>query len=501
MDNTAFGSNVPTLSQWTGPPRAIVQVQALLFASLAISIFSAFLAMLGKQWLNRYQSTGTQGSAIERSRNRQQKLGGIVVWYFDSVMESLPLMLQVALLLLGCALSRYLWAVNTSVASVVISATSFGAVLYLFIVVAGAVSESCPYQTPAAQTSRHIYYYLRNRLLPILHSSPTIVSATVSSNFSRFYAASWCCHGLFYMWSAIKRPRYLTDNIAVTLSFPILLFGALVHDLHSLGRAIIRSLIGLGKTVFHRLRGSHRTTRHWFTRITSRRTLGLDRKKIVMDLRCILWILQTSLSKTIQLSAFNHLTSMPDLARFHHSLVFACFNIFTRCVTVNEGKVVILQGFGKLAAASANGFLRTLHHLATMDPASKALADLQWRYREFFPSEVDFTSLPFRSTMSEIHTLANRFGNPRDIRWHNYKMSVQEHAQFARRMFQTALERYQQTQPRKVPRWILRTTLYFLSLGPLSLPSAVADCLTIIAIDLDCDVSNTVVSDERCVEI
>ena len=98
----------------------IVQVQAILFASLAASLLSALLAMLGKQWLNRYESVDMRGSAIKRSQNRQRKLDGINDWYFDRVMESLPLMLQAALLLLGCALSRYLWEINTTVALVVL---------------------------------------------------------------------------------------------------------------------------------------------------------------------------------------------------------------------------------------------------------------------------------------------------------------------------------------------------------------------------------------------
>ena len=71
VDNTTFGGNVPVVPQWSGPPCAIVQVQAILYASLATSLFSAFLAMLGKQWLNRYASIGVRGSAIERSQNWQ----------------------------------------------------------------------------------------------------------------------------------------------------------------------------------------------------------------------------------------------------------------------------------------------------------------------------------------------------------------------------------------------------------------------------------------------
>ena len=114
----------------------IVQVQALLFASLTASLFSAFLAMLGKQWLNQYASVDMWGSAIERSRNWQRKVDRIVSWYFDNVMESLPLMLQAALLLLGCALSRYLWEINMTVALVVLGITSFSVLFYLFIVIA-----------------------------------------------------------------------------------------------------------------------------------------------------------------------------------------------------------------------------------------------------------------------------------------------------------------------------------------------------------------------------
>ena len=48
-----FGDDTPSIPRWTGPSHAIVQVQATLYASLAASLFSAFLAMLGKQWLNR----------------------------------------------------------------------------------------------------------------------------------------------------------------------------------------------------------------------------------------------------------------------------------------------------------------------------------------------------------------------------------------------------------------------------------------------------------------
>ncbi|KAF9789804.1 hypothetical protein BJ322DRAFT_1001094, partial [Thelephora terrestris] len=150
LDNTTVGGSTPTVPVWTGPSTTIIQVQSILFSSLAASLFSALLAMLGKQWLNRYIYVDVRGSAIERSQHRQVKLNGIVRWYFDYVMGSLPVMLQFSLLLLGCALSQYLWTMNTIVTAVVLGATAFGVLAYALIVVMGTFNESCPYQTPAS---------------------------------------------------------------------------------------------------------------------------------------------------------------------------------------------------------------------------------------------------------------------------------------------------------------------------------------------------------------
>jgi len=114
-----------------------------------MSLLAAFVAMLGKQWLNRYlRHTG--GSMVERCGDRQRKFEGLEKWPFRLFIESLPIMLQIALLLLACGLSRYMWSVNTSVAHVIISFTILGVIFYLGIVAAGTSSYECPFQTPAS---------------------------------------------------------------------------------------------------------------------------------------------------------------------------------------------------------------------------------------------------------------------------------------------------------------------------------------------------------------
>ena len=139
---------VATFPQWRGPDPNVVRVQAILYASLATTLLAAFLAMLGKQWLNRYSQMEKRGSVIDRSRYRQRKMGGMDTWHFDLVVECLPLILQGALLLLGYALSDYLFFINKVVASVAIGFTAFGLLFYFLIVFAATFSYNCPFQTP-----------------------------------------------------------------------------------------------------------------------------------------------------------------------------------------------------------------------------------------------------------------------------------------------------------------------------------------------------------------
>jgi len=87
---------------------------------------------------------------IEGCGDRQRKFNGLEKWRFRLFIESLPVMLQIALLLLAGGLSRYMWSVNTSVARVVISLTVLGILFYVGIVAAGISSYECPFQTPAS---------------------------------------------------------------------------------------------------------------------------------------------------------------------------------------------------------------------------------------------------------------------------------------------------------------------------------------------------------------
>ena len=159
INGSLFPNASPDSVTWTGPPPRIVTVQSLLYASLATSLFAAFIAMFGKQWVNRYlRNRG--GSAADKSRDRQRKLDGFKKWHFHLVIESLPVMLQLALLLLGCALSQYLWTISRTVAGVIAAMTLFGITSYVFFTLAATLYYNCPYQTPPSILTRTIIRYL-----------------------------------------------------------------------------------------------------------------------------------------------------------------------------------------------------------------------------------------------------------------------------------------------------------------------------------------------------
>jgi len=466
MDDTTFGGNIPSLPQWAGAPRGIVHVQAMLYASFAASLFSAFLAVLGKQWLNRYASTDVRGTGIERSQDRQRKLDGIITWYFDHVMESLPLMLQVALLLLGCALSLYLWEIEVTVACVVLSVTALGVIFYAFVVVAGMASTSCPYQTPVARILRHILPPILGLLRSTLHDL-----ADGSRCLNLFSGGVW--HG---WWNWRPNISFLLQYI---LCFPLLL----AFDAFQLARVMVRALIALAPRIPIWIRSA--------CLAQARRT---HQQVVTLDSLCVSWILQTSLEKAIRLSTLGFLATIPSLADSSPLLVPNCFDIFIDCIKVHGRNGVIVQGMEQLAEASAACFFFTFSHLSIMDPISSVLADVCQHYRRIFPHDLDFGGLPLPHILATIHETIYLGEASVPIEWTGYKPTYHEHVAVARAHSKLS---WSKSRGGQVPRLCLSFALHYLSQDPLPPPPIIADCLLITAIDMDCNVPKMMVSGER----
>ena len=491
MDNSTFGDSVPTVPQWSGPPSNAVQVQIILYASLVVSLFAAFLAMLGKQWLKRYASVEMRGSPIQRSQNRQEKHDGTITWRFDWVMESLPLMMQGALFLLGWALALSLREINTTVASVVLGITLFGVICYGLIVVAGAASESCPYQTPLARILR----YLIRHILPLFPIFLRSVASSIRNGSESVAVIAGC-------WSELKEYRWLRVNCAcmVTLFFMLPIYGILFPIyLLILPTVMAYDAAILALTIVRATSDLTRSLRVWFRDV---RISNL--KPAVMDLQCISWMLRVSVDRAVYLSALKLLATMTTLVDSSPVLVSACFEILIGCVLVDGDDAVVTRESEELATVSAKCCLRTLSHIAATDPTFDTIKRLRTRYTRAFPLGTNFDGLhPDHSlNLRAIHNIFHS-SQPK-IQWKNYKLLDNDEIILARTLAELANKYYRAdaTQSRwdvflrgqrraKVPRWILRFTLHHLSRLFLDAPppiSIVIDCVSIIAVDLGCGI-------------
>ena len=476
-DNTTFGGEIPTIPRWTGPPHVIIQAQAMLYASLAASLFSAFFAMLGKQWLNRYDSVDMRGSTIERCQNRQRKHDGIVLWYFNYVMESLPLMLQAALLLLGSALSLYLWEINTTIASVALAVTAFGFLFYLFVIVAATASLSCPYQTPGSRS---------------LRSAASAVFATISA----WGRAIGCSHTAVMLRLNLEYYQPLRSRNQIG-SFLKDVLGELPRvfavDAFCLGRAAAWPFVAAARGAYMRLFGT----------VPTRPEQAPAEQTAVLDLQCISWALHTSLNKEVHLVALEYFTTVVSLAGLNPALVVDCYNVFIGCVKVVSGEIEITPGLERLAMTSALGLLRTFAHLSDAEPISRVLTDIHQRYTRLFPAGVRFDDLPFSHTFGAIHSLFYRYRRYWWVQQRDSGPSRQELIPVIHAFNELAHSKYRSREGgrKKVPRWIIGFAMQSLSRHPHLPTSATVDCLSIVAIDLGCNIPNSTTAsmDARCV--
>jgi hypothetical protein len=444
INNSTFGGDVPTLPEWAGPPLSLVNFQAILFASLIVSLLSAFLAMLGKQWLSLYASADMRGSAVERSHNRQRKLDGIVAWYFDHVMESLPLMLQASLLFLCAALTLYLQSRNAIIALVVLCITSFGVAFYLFIAVAGAAFENCPYQTPAS----HILHYLGSKVWRMIHSACSAIRLVLNKTFEQFTVSGADVHG---PWWGRRKIIPLLRNLILNAprGFAI--------DACRLGRTTMQTLFTLPTRSYLLLHSTNERLHDMHSTLKQR----LDQPTTLPVFRCISWTIQTSLDKLIHLTALEHLGTITDLTGLDPTLVADCFNVFAGCVSSSNGKLVVMQGLEQLATVSARCFFHSFYHLWATNPTSGVLVDIRRRYNRIFPFETDFEGHPFYHTMTVAHRLAHGRWDRCNLQWDDYGPPRQEHIPFARHMVEVACMEYQRMRSRKVPRFVGSSALRF----------------------------------------
>ncbi|KAI0354278.1 hypothetical protein OH77DRAFT_1362570, partial [Trametes cingulata] len=131
----------------TPVPRSAVWLNALWFSSLILSLSSASVGIMVKQWLNEYNS-GLSGVSREVARLRQQRFNALVKWHVGDFVYIIPILLQLALGLFLAGLLILLWTLHSAVATAASFLVSILALFTIGTVLLPLADHTCAYLTP-----------------------------------------------------------------------------------------------------------------------------------------------------------------------------------------------------------------------------------------------------------------------------------------------------------------------------------------------------------------
>ena len=429
--------NIPTgadaaFPQWTGPDPTIVHVQAILYSSLAASLLSAFLAMLGKQWLTRYAQVDMRGSIVDRSRYRQRKMNGMTAWHFDLVMEGLPLMLQAALLLLGYALSNYLFFIDEVVASVIIGFAGFGLLFYFLIASAATFSYNCPFQTPPSLLIRFLIHF-DDKHRRYLRRIGKWFNRTFSRKKWRWQVPERTGSGL---------PRALDQNNSAA---HIELLMANVPEQPSL----------------------------LFNRET-------DWEGYVLDSDCITWMFEMSMDMDIIMAIMKFIPEVVWHAGIQTTPLQRLYDTMLECFDHSSGHPVVILKFRDKAYLAAKALLHLIIQRKCIGDEHDAAVFQSISNKHLSPAPKSYDGdSDLTSTLGIIDCV---LGHSKSIPWKNFSFTAAHHAWMGHILLYHAWDVLRQCQP--LPCHIKEFILHTFHLDPSPPAPIIADCLFIVSLIL-----------------
>lgn len=162
MQHTWNGSSVAQPVIYSAPvsySSSKIWMQVLAYMSLTFSLLAAFGAVLGKQWLSHYKTNRfDRGRLGDRCQHRHRKFEELKKRWFEHVLHSFPVLLQISLVLFILSLAAAMWMQHRIVSYFIIVPTACGALLYLYIVGVSLRFPDSPFQT---WISLAILYVLR----------------------------------------------------------------------------------------------------------------------------------------------------------------------------------------------------------------------------------------------------------------------------------------------------------------------------------------------------
>jgi hypothetical protein len=148
------------------PPNVAI-VNILLFASLALVLAFAFLALLTRTWLQDFdRSWKSSNVPEERARKREMRIQGMERWKLDWVVALLPLLIQASLVLFQVALLILLFDLHRPTAYSTLVIFAAGVCFYFSTTIISTFDANAPFTSPLSRALQVLLRQFRSRWVP-----------------------------------------------------------------------------------------------------------------------------------------------------------------------------------------------------------------------------------------------------------------------------------------------------------------------------------------------
>ena len=177
LSNPAVSFTAPTWSVW---------VNGLWFVSLVVSMTCAVLATLLQQWARRYLRVAyPRYSPHRRARIRAFYRKGVERLHLPWVVEGLPALLHISLFLFFAGLSVFLFNVNRTIFTAVISLVGLCVVVYAYLTILPIIHKDSPYSAPLSVLVSFCLTGIRSIFFRLIDKLPDSILSTVMQSLNR----------------------------------------------------------------------------------------------------------------------------------------------------------------------------------------------------------------------------------------------------------------------------------------------------------------------------
>ncbi|KAK0474765.1 hypothetical protein IW261DRAFT_524337 [Armillaria novae-zelandiae] len=183
VDSIATSPLNPTIPFVPAPTD--VWVNGLWFVSLFLSLTTALVAVLVKQWLHHYVALPS-GTPRDRSFTRQFRYAGFQKWRVQVIIGLLPVFMHLALAIFLIGLVIFLQPLRQALSWTIGAGTGLVYIVYAVAAVLPIIFPQCSYRTPLCD----LIYVAFCRLIPQVRWAwrrPVFLAALKEGNFSRMY--------------------------------------------------------------------------------------------------------------------------------------------------------------------------------------------------------------------------------------------------------------------------------------------------------------------------